>query len=69
MVTRIDKSSISRTGKEYMLLWRLSNIVGWKVIEKAVNGDEKALKKIEDYAWRDKKKPALVRWVEQQKRK
>lgn len=69
MVTRIDKSSKSRTGKDYMLLWRLSKVVGWKVIQRAVNGDERALDRIESYAWSEKKKPALVKWVAKQRNK
>lgn len=69
MVTRIDKSSKSRTGKDYMLLWRLSKVVGWNVIQRAVNGDERAINRIEAIAWKGKKKPALVRWVEDQRNK
>lgn len=52
-----------------MLLWRLSKVVGWKVIQRAVNGDERALDRIESYAWSEKKKPALVKWVEDQRNK
>jgi len=69
MVTRINRSSKSRTGKDYMLLWRLSKVVGWNVIQRAINGDERALNRIESYAWRDKKKPALVKWLDQQRKK
>ena len=52
-----------------MLLWRLSKVVGWNVIQRAINGDERALNRIESYAWRDKKKPALVKWLDQQRKK
>jgi hypothetical protein len=69
MVTRLDKSSKSRFGQEYMLLWRVSRELGWKVIDRALNGDESALARIEKFAWKGRKKPALVRWVAEQRNK
>jgi len=52
-----------------MLLWRLSKVVGWNVIQRAINGDERAINRIEALAWKGKKKPALVKWVDQQRNK
>jgi hypothetical protein len=69
MVTRLDKSSKTRFGAEYMLLWRVSKSLGWSVINRAINGDEKALDRLERFAWKGKKRPALVQWVAKQRNK
>jgi hypothetical protein len=66
MVTRLEKSSKLRT-PEYMLLYRLEQVLGPRVINRALAGDERALQRIEDFAWRGRKKPALVRWVKSQR--
>lgn len=66
MVTRLEKSSKLRT-PEYMLLYRLEQVMGPRVISRALAGDERALQRIEDFAWRGRKKPALVRWVKSQR--
>lgn len=68
---RIEKSSKARraSGKvnaDYMLLYRLARAFGKNgksVIAKAVQGDEKALDRIEKYAYEPKKRPAVVAWL------
>jgi hypothetical protein len=60
---RVDKSSKSRTA-EYMLLWRLEQVFGKALVDRAVQGNAKALDKIEKFAWAGRKHPALVKWVE-----
>lgn len=62
MVTRIDKSSITRT-PEYMLQYRLRIALGDRLVDRALRHDLKALDRIEEFAWHPRKKPALVRWV------
>jgi hypothetical protein len=52
-----------------MLLWRVSKSLGWSVINRAINGDEKALDRLERFAWKGKKRPALVQWVAKQRNK
>lgn len=68
MVTRIDKSSKTRNGQEYLLLWRLAQEIGWPIVNLAIEGDEAALKVVEEFAWKGRKRPALVRWVEEQRK-
>ncbi len=63
MVTRIDKSSKTRFGAEYILLWRVAKEVGQAVVDRAINNDLKALARIEKYAYEGRKKPAVIRWV------
>lgn len=60
---RREKSSKSRSS-EYMLLWRLEQVFGKALVERAVQGNAKALDKIEKFAWAGRKHPALVKWVE-----
>lgn len=72
MVTRINKSSKSRKGTEYLLLWRTSQELGsqgWKVIERAINGDVKAIERIEKLAYVPRRRPALVAWIKRLKAK
>ena len=64
MVTRFEKSSKLRNGQEYMLLWRVANDLGWRVVEKAIALDAKALARIEKYALANRKKPAVLKWVD-----
>lgn len=63
MVTRIDKSSKTRNGAEYLLLWRIAKDLGRRVVDRAIDNDLKALARIEKYAYAGRKKPAVVRWV------
>jgi hypothetical protein len=67
MVTRIEKSSKLRNNTEYLLLWRLAKAVGQKTVDSALRGNTTAIDKIERFAWKGKKKPALVKWVEKQR--
>ncbi len=65
---RIEKSSKARNSKskvnaEYMLLYRASKSLGDKVVADALAGNEKALAKIEKYAYEPKKRPAVVAWL------
>ena len=69
MVTRMDKSSKTRFGAEYMLLWRVAKDLGQGTVDRAINGDIKALARIENYAYQGRKKPAVVRWVTKQTKK
>ena len=67
---RIEKG-IAR-GADYFMLRRVAIALGKngpKVVDAALNGDEKALDRIEDYAFRNVKKPAVVRWVDAQRAK
>lgn len=50
-----------------MLLWRLEQVFGKALVERAVQGETKALDKVEKFAWQGRKRPALVRWVEQKR--
>jgi hypothetical protein len=68
MVTRIDKSSKTRNQKTYLLLWRLAQELGWPVINLAIDGNEQAIKVIEDFAWSGRKRPALVCWINKQRK-
>jgi hypothetical protein len=65
---RIEKSSkarkaSSKVNADYMLLYRTGKALGEKVVADALNGNEKALAKIEKYAYEPKKRPAVVAWL------
>lgn len=69
MVTRFDKSSKTRKGREYMLLWRLERELGppgRSIIDLALKGNVSALELIERLAYAPRKRPALAAWVKQQ---
>jgi len=66
MVTRFDKSSITR-GPDYMLIYRLKLAIGPRVVERALQGDLRAIERLDAFAWRGRKKPAVVRLVAQLK--
>ena len=71
MVTRIDKSSKTRNGTEYLLLWRTARdlgVNGQVIVNKAIGCDSNALDQIEQLAWFPKKRPALVAWLNKKKR-
>ena len=68
MVTRIEKSSKNRNEKNYKLLWRVAKHLGWSIVNLAVEGDEHALRVVDNFAWKGRKRPALVRWVEEQRK-
>jgi hypothetical protein len=68
MVTRFEKSSKLRNGQEYLLLWRVAKVVGQRTVDRALEGNVVALDKIEDFAWKGRKKPALVKWVAKQRK-
>jgi hypothetical protein len=71
MVTRFDKSSKTRNGAEYILIWRTIRDFGEggkRIVMKAVAGDAKALDQVEEMAWFPRKRPALVRWVERKRK-
>lgn len=65
MVTHFDKSSKSRFGQEYQLLYRVSKKLGRGIVDLALNGDLPSLRVIEQHAFSGpKKKHALASWVE-----
>lgn len=68
MVTRREKSSLLRNNTEYLLLWRTARAVGQRTVDRALEGNVVALDKIEDFAWKGRKKPALVKWVAKQRK-
>lgn len=68
MVTRIDKSSKTRCGREYLLLWRIARDLGQRIVDGAINGNAKAIERIETYAYQGRKRPAVVRWLKKAKR-
>jgi hypothetical protein len=67
MVTRLDKSSKSRD-ESYMLLYRLRSVFSERTIERAIQGDEKALERLENFAYRGRKRPALVAWINKRRK-
>ena len=61
---RIEKGN--ERGPEYFLLRRVAIALGKngkKVVDAAIQGDEKALAKIDTYAYEPKKRPAVVAWL------
>lgn len=69
MVTRFDKSSKTRKGSEYMLLWRLERELGdsgRSIIDLALKGNVSAIQLIERLAYTPRKRPALAAWVNRQ---
>lgn len=68
VTTRLDKSSLTRSA-EYQLLRRVGLALGKETVISALPGDLTAIEVLDRWAHAGRKKFALARWCDQQRKR